>query len=51
MRYRPAITLLCLTYFLSMFVTYCVPRDHINYQERGPRIFLAPRWIVHKNQS
>jgi MFS family permease len=28
LRYRTAIAGLCLAYFLSMFSTYCVPRDH-----------------------
>lgn len=28
LKYRIAITGLCLSYFLSMFATYCVPRDH-----------------------
>jgi MFS family permease len=28
MGYRRSIALLCLAYFLSMFATYCVPRDH-----------------------
>jgi MFS family permease len=28
LKYRRAIAGLCLAYFLSMFATYCVPRDH-----------------------